>query len=179
MRLILLPVMFTVFSWCSIVIYGLGNYLDPIPKLYEVYVVACFHHLMIQVICPTEGNRKDFFIQADRMNRSATKQTHANGSYRWYRVQSMFVHLALFIIAVLTVVEEVLVYKECKTNEQNGAASAILTIVTVVLTITAVVSLLRIYIRFKPEFQGTRTLRKFWVRTIWNEVAARWTDSDS
>ena len=158
--------MFTVFSWASIVIYGLGNYLDPIPKLYEIYVVACFHHFMIQVLCPDPDHLKDFFIQADRMNRSAKKTIHPNGSYRWYRVQSMFVHLCPFIVAVLTIIEEVLVYKECKTDETNAAVSAILAIITVIFTIMAVVSLLRVYLRFKTNYQGTQTLRKFWVCAI-------------
>ena len=163
MRIMLLPVMFTVFSWCSIVIYGLGNYLDPIPKLYEVYVVACFHHLMISVLCPDPDHIKDFFIQAERRNRSGKKTLHANGSYRWYRVKSMFVHQCLFIVAIFTIIEEVLVYKECKSNTTNTVASAIITVLTVVFTILAVVSLVRTYFRFKTNYQGTRTLRKFWV----------------
>jgi hypothetical protein len=166
MRITLLPVMFTVFSWASIVVYGVGSYLDPIPKLYEVYVVACFHHLMVSVICPDTDHIKDFFIQAVRTNRSAKKTIHDNGSYRWYRVQSMFVHLCLFVVAILTIIEEILVYKECKADETNKAASAILTLITIVFTIMAVMSLLRVYLRFKTNYQGTKILRKFWVRII-------------
>lgn len=163
MRMILLPSFFTVFSWSSIVVYGLGGYLDPIPKLYEIFVVACFHHLMVQVIHPNEETRTEFWIQTERMNRNAKKNLHDKGSYRWYRVQSMFVHVVLFVILALTIVEEVLVYKECETQEENRGATAAITLITAILTIMAVVSLLRIYLRFKVEYQGTKILRKFWV----------------
>jgi hypothetical protein len=164
MRILFLPLMFDVFSWCSIVIYGLGDFLDSIPKLYEVYCVACFHHLMVQVLHPEESTRKEFFIQTERLDRKNKQNKHDRGSYRWYRVQSMFVHNTLFIIGVLTIVEEVLVYKECKTDDFNRVVSLIITLLTTVFTIMAVVSLLRVYTRYKAEYEGTRILRRFWVR---------------
>jgi membrane protein YdbS with pleckstrin-like domain len=76
----------------------------------------------------------------------------------------MFVHNTLFITLVLTIIEEVLVYKECKTDDSNQVASLIITLLTTVFTIMAVVSLLRVYTRYKAEYQGTRILRRFWVR---------------
>ena len=164
MRILFLPLMFGLFSWCSIVIYGLGDYLDPIPKLYEVYCVACFHHLMISVLHPDENTRKELFIQTERLDRKNKRHKHDSGSYRWYRVQSMFVHNTLFAILVLTIVEEVLVYQECKTNGTSRVVSAIITLLTTVFTIMAIVSLLRIYTRFKAQYQETRILRRFWVR---------------
>jgi hypothetical protein len=166
MRILLLPLFFGLFSWCSIVIYELGNYFDPIPKLYEVYCVVCFHHLMNQVICPTDEARKEFFIQAERKNGSNKNHKHDNGSYRWYRVQAMFVQMALFAILTLTIVEEVLVHEECKTNDSDKSVSAIISLLSTVFTVMAIMSLLLIYTRFKAEYQGTRVLRKFWVSII-------------
>jgi membrane protein YdbS with pleckstrin-like domain len=92
---------------------------------------------------PQRGDAKRILYPSGTKNRTNKKHKHDNGSYRWYRVQAMFV------IMVLTIIEQVLVYKECETNDSNKIVSVIITLPTTVFTIMAVVSLLRIYTRFK------------------------------
>ena len=166
MRLIILPFMFAIFSWWSILIYGVGLYLDPIPRLYEAYCICTFFNLMVQVLHPDERTRTEFFVQADRSQtkRKQTKQIHGRGSYRWYRYNHMIVHLVPAVLLILTIVEEVLTYQHCSDDEDPSTAStAAFQVLEIVLTVTPLISLLRLYSRFQSEFQGTKILSKFWV----------------
>lgn len=162
MRIAFLPIFFAVFSWCSIDFYGINTFLDPIPKIYEVYCVVTFFEFMIQVLVPNEADRIRFFVTADRMDRRNKKRFHDRGSYRWYRVQRMLVYLSFTINFVITVLGEVLAGVLCQTAQAYRIWDIASEVITFMSTVIALMVLVRVYRRFRHDFQGTHLLRKFW-----------------
>lgn len=162
MRISILPIMFGVFSWLALLVYGLGYYLDPVPKAYEVVCVATFFNLMVQVISPDEAIRKEFYVQADRLDRRNKKRKSDRGSWRWYETMQMLPYIAVAGIFIISVAEIASAAKKCGTEgEENKAQKVVLTIFTVTFTIMGLVSIFKFYRRFKADFQGTKTLRRF------------------
>ena len=167
MRISILPVMFAIFSWLALLVYGLGYYLDPVPKAYEVVCVATFFNLMVQVISPDEATRKEFYVQADRLDRKHKKTISDRGSWRWFETMQMLPYIAMLGIGIISVAEIASAAAECGTEgEDNKAQKVVLTVFTVIFTIMGLVAILKFYGRFKADFQGTKTLRRFSVSLI-------------
>lgn len=122
---------------------------------------------MAIVLHPSPETRAEFFVQADRarLKKKQWKSVHDRGSWRWYSWNHVVVHMVPLLLLVMTVVEEVVTYRECRTDEgRSTGVAATFQILEVVFTVAPIVSLLRMYSRFQAEFQGTGIMSKFWVR---------------
>lgn len=172
MRMILLPLMFAVFSWLSLLYYGLGAYLQPIPRLYESFCICTFFNLMIQRLHPDEATRDAFFVNCERLkvSKRRTKLVHDRGMYRWYRYQHMIVHLIPVLLLFLTIGNISLAARECGDDSagENAAAHAAIQIFEIIFTVTPIVAVLRTYYhnQFKSKLQGKHVMDVFWVRLL-------------
>ena len=107
---------------------------------------------MVEVLTPNEETRKEFFISAMRMNRRAKKQVHDRGSLRWFRMESMSICLALFVIFVITILEEILNARLCYTSKAYQVSVIVTQVLSFGSTIVALMALIRLYLRFRKEF---------------------------
>ena len=91
MRIICLPATYSVFSLLSLIFYTTGQFFDPIPKLYDTFVVASFFQLAVYYAAPEERTRHQFFVSLERRERRTcrwrTKKVHDRGSLRWFKVR--------------------------------------------------------------------------------------------
>lgn len=162
MRITLLPLVYAIFAWCSVDFYGINSFMDPLPKLYEIYCLASFYSFMVQVLTPDEATRDDFFIKATRMNRRGKKQKHDNGSLRWFRFESVAIYMSLFVIFIITILQEIVNTVMCHTSRAYEILDVVIEVFSFVATVMALMALVRMYARFRKDYQGTHLLRKFW-----------------
>lgn len=177
MRMILLPLMFAIFSWLSLLYYGLGTYLEPLPRLYESFCICTFFNLMIQRLHPDESTRDAFFVNSERLkvSKRRTKLVHDRGMYRWYRYQHMIVHLVPVLLLFLTIVEEGLAISECRQDSEgeHSAAHAAIQIFEIIFTVSPIIAVLRTYKhnQFHPKFQGKHIMGLFFVSSSRKEIS--------
>lgn len=141
----------------------MGVYLDALPKIYESYSVACFYSFILYVISGTEDEkaREQFFVGAERRNRRGKKNLHDKGSLRWYRVRSMLVYQAPFTALILTIALEIVTALMCPTQEKTIIIKLVIDLVTFFSLVTALVSKINVYVRFRKELAQAKVLRRF------------------
>ena len=75
---------------------------------------------------------------------------------RGYSYHYMLVYVSMFGLGIITIVEVVLEYQECRTVSNGRAAGAIFTFMALVFTMVSLTSHIRTYSRYKEEYRLAR-----------------------
>jgi hypothetical protein len=83
-RIIVMPVFFCIISLLSILFYEDSIYITPLLGVYEAFCIAALFLLFLELVCPNEGARSDYFSQLE--NKDKKGNIIPGGSGKWFNV---------------------------------------------------------------------------------------------
>ncbi|KAE8441954.1 hypothetical protein EG329_004162 [Mollisiaceae sp. DMI_Dod_QoI] len=135
-------------------------YIIPALDVAEAFPMAAFFLLISTYVVPDDGGRDSFFAQLQSIDKKGNEQ--GGGSLIWYRrltlgvLQWVPASIILWILTVITLATNTY----CSTSNRAHFAHVWITVLRMISTALAVISILRFYKRTKHILKPRGTLQK-------------------
>jgi hypothetical protein len=170
-RIVFTPVVFCLFSVCSVANYSTSIYMDPIRDLYEVFAMASIFLLFVEWVAPDPSTLLAYFStlenrkpQGGRFSKGKSYTLIPGGSLNWFKTKWSIMFLSLVIDIIITIVQEAsqAAGTYCVTSMKPYFAHLWVLIIGHASIIVGVLAVLNLYMRLKPipEFSSHNPLLK-------------------
>lgn len=178
-RIVFTPVVFCLFSVCTVANYSTAPYMPPIRDLYELFAMAFIFLLFVEWIAPDPSTRFSYFStlenrkpQGGRFSKNKSYTIIPGDSLSWFKNKwsIMFLSLVVDIIIIITIAQEAsqAAGTYCVTSMKPYFAHLWVLIIGHASIIVGVLAILNLYMRLKPvpEFSSHNSLLKLASLTI-------------
>ncbi|KAL9060204.1 MAG: hypothetical protein Q9162_000818 [Coniocarpon cinnabarinum] len=162
LRILLLPLSWSLFAFGGVWNYDAAIYLDPVPLLLEAVAVAAMFELFVTMLVPDRENRENFFDAVDMQDRKGNKISD-DGSLQWFKQIYVRVYQFPVVFVLMTIVSEGLSAANCPTNHIYEIVHVVVQVIEGVSTALAIIALLCFCRRFNKQLKPFGALRKFLV----------------
>ncbi|KAI1612320.1 organic solute transporter Ostalpha-domain-containing protein [Exophiala viscosa] len=159
-RIILLPVVYSLVYAVSLQTYSGAQYLEPIAALYEAVALASLFLLYVDFVAPGAGTRDEFFSKLENTKKKG--RLVPGGSLKWFRRTWRIVFFYLVAYTILIVAQEITqaVGVYCATSMKPRFAHVWLQVFELGSTIIAIINVIRFQRRLKHHMVGRKALPK-------------------
>ncbi|KAI9740240.1 MAG: hypothetical protein M1834_004818 [Cirrosporium novae-zelandiae] len=151
-RIIATPVIFSLISLLMILFYSSALYIDPIRDTYEAIALVSLFLLYVNYLVPRGEDRLKCFYNFDRKNKAG--EIIPGGSLKWFK----YIISKIILMAAQMITEAAGIY--CETSNKIRYGHIWIKVIGILVTIIAVMSVVRFYSQLKAELAGHRPLLK-------------------
>ena len=84
LRVVNLPVFYSLFNFLALCFYSDYLYIEPIAAIYEAFTVAALFFMVLEWVCPDGMDREKYFDKLEARNRKGNPIP--GGSLQWFQV---------------------------------------------------------------------------------------------
>ncbi|KAH8669499.1 organic solute transporter Ostalpha-domain-containing protein [Tricladium varicosporioides] len=147
-RIIFIIPVFAVVAFLSIAFYSAEVYLKPVEDLYEAFALSAFFYLLCAFVQENDDERQAFLI--------------SSGAIKQHTAASIAVLQFPVVMLILLIVTEITqaAGSYCSTSNKIYFAHIWVTVITIISTVIAIMSILKFYKATKPTIDHRRPLPK-------------------
>lgn len=164
-RILLTPLIFSLFNALAIGFYEAAAYLTPVAQLYEVFAVVAIFLLFLAFVCPDPREHEAYFANLERRD-NKQKVVHDHGSLRWFYYIWIMVFQILPARLLCSIATWIIHAVLCPLDPKLGDASIVIEVFESVFTVLALMSLLRFYRRLREPLKSRNAIGKLVVFKI-------------
>ena len=160
-RILFTPVVFSVLSLLSIILYSGAKYLLPVQVIYENFALAAVFLLLVNYIAPDEHIRAAYFEQLGSPPKKGETQP-GGGGFAWFKRIWIAIFLNAVAGAILGIAEVAsqAAGTYCETSNNVHFAHIWIRILTTAFLAMAVLGILRFAKRFGKDMAGRKLVLK-------------------
>lgn len=156
----ILPV-FAVLYYVQLWYYQYSEYFSGATKIYQAYSLICFYIYMIHFRFPDQKERIGFMVALERQTRRKQQRVHDKGSYRWYRVRSMLIYQNTLVAIFNYILQIIVMNTVCAKSTTQLGIQGFVEFFGFISTFVTITNILQVYRRLRPEYEGSKMVRKF------------------
>lgn len=181
-RILLTPLIFSLFSFFSLWFYNAAAYLNAVAQLYEVFAVVAIFLLFLAFVCPNPEQYDEYFANLERRSiHGSHLKKHGQGSLRWFYVstssglrfsptiqpqltQSQYVWMMVFQVLATRLVCSIASWAVnaamCPLDPRLPNSKIAIQVIESVFTVFCIMAIIRFYRRLSPQLKEQNSMSK-------------------